>query len=125
MNVLLNINYNRIILIIAKCTHVSSPQCVYTFDIIFDSGLLGGHTMAEYLSKRNLALPRYNNELLEMAKDIGDRLLPAFNTSTGIPYPRVSSLCRHHYNSLCYICMQRFVCNIAITVICVIICLHD
>ena len=32
----------------------------------------------------------YNNELVSMAKEIGYRLLPAFNTSTGIPYPRVS-----------------------------------
>ena len=32
----------------------------------------------------------YNNELVDMAKEIGYRLLPAFNTSTGIPYPRVS-----------------------------------
>jgi mannosidase alpha-like ER degradation enhancer 3 len=28
--------------------------------------------------------------LLNMAKEVGYRLLPAFNTTTGIPYPRVS-----------------------------------
>ena len=32
----------------------------------------------------------YNGELLEMAHDLGLRLLPAFDgTSTGIPHPRV------------------------------------
>lgn len=32
----------------------------------------------------------YSNELLALAEDLGKRLLPAFNTSTGIPYPRVN-----------------------------------
>lgn len=32
----------------------------------------------------------YRGELLEMAKDLGYRLLPAFNTSTGIPHARVN-----------------------------------
>lgn len=32
----------------------------------------------------------YRDELLHMAKDLGLRLLPAFNTSSGLPYPRVS-----------------------------------
>lgn len=32
----------------------------------------------------------YRGELLEMAKDVGYRLLPAFNTTTGIPHARVS-----------------------------------
>ena len=31
----------------------------------------------------------YQNDLLPKALDIGDRLLAAFNTSTGIPYPKV------------------------------------
>ena len=33
---------------------------------------------------------RYNGQLLRLAYDIGNRLLPAFWTSTGIPYPRVN-----------------------------------
>ena len=32
----------------------------------------------------------YNGELLNLAKDLGDRLLPAFSSPTGIPYSRVS-----------------------------------
>ncbi len=32
----------------------------------------------------------YNGQLLRLAYDIGNRLLPAFWTSTGIPYPRVN-----------------------------------
>lgn len=34
----------------------------------------------------------YQDELLHMAKDLGLRLLPAFNTSSGLPYPRVRKL---------------------------------
>lgn len=32
----------------------------------------------------------YNGQLLRLAKDLGKRLLPAFHTSTGLPYPRVN-----------------------------------
>lgn len=35
----------------------------------------------------------YNGSLLDMAKEVGDRLLPAFNTTTGIPMSRVSDTC--------------------------------
>lgn len=45
--------------------------------------------MATYFRRHGLGLPWYNDELLTQAKEVGDRLLPAFNTTTGIPYPRV------------------------------------
>ncbi len=32
----------------------------------------------------------YNGQLLRLAHDLGNRLLPAFYTSTGMPYPRVN-----------------------------------
>lgn len=32
----------------------------------------------------------YRGELLEMAKELGFRLLPAFNTTTGIPHARIN-----------------------------------
>ena len=31
----------------------------------------------------------YDGALLDMAKELGHRILPAFNTTTGIPYPKV------------------------------------
>jgi mannosidase alpha-like ER degradation enhancer 3 len=34
----------------------------------------------------------YRGELLDLAKDLGYRFLPAFNTTTGIPYGRVRPL---------------------------------
>ena len=33
---------------------------------------------------------RYNGQLLRLALDLGQRLLPAFYTATGMPYPRVN-----------------------------------
>lgn len=32
----------------------------------------------------------YDGQLLRLARDLADRLLPAFNTPTGLPYPRVN-----------------------------------
>lgn len=32
----------------------------------------------------------YNGQLLRLAQDLGSRILPAFHTSTGLPYPRVN-----------------------------------
>ena len=59
---------------------------------VYYRGLLGGHVLATYLRRRKFAMEWYKDELLNMAKDIGTRLLPAFNTTTGIPYPRVCML---------------------------------
>lgn len=40
-------------------------------------------------SIRGFSLPWYRSELLHLAHDLGRRLLPAFGTSTGIPFARV------------------------------------
>lgn len=58
------------------------------------SGLLSAHVLAMALKPEVPVLHWYNGELLEMAEDLGKRLLPAFNTSTGIPHGKVD---------LCYI----------------------
>jgi hypothetical protein len=39
--------------------------------------------------KGHRQLDWYNGELLTMSEELGRRLLPAFNTSTGLPYPKV------------------------------------
>lgn len=38
----------------------------------------------------NFYMEDYNDELLKMATDLGNRLMPAFRTATGIPYTRVN-----------------------------------
>ncbi|ETN86745.1 hypothetical protein NECAME_05833 [Necator americanus] len=63
---------------------------VFETNIRVLGGLLSGHLLAELVRGKNPSrLQWYNNrQLLKMAEDIGNRLLPAFNTSSGIPYSR-------------------------------------
>ncbi|XP_072537467.1 ER degradation-enhancing alpha-mannosidase-like protein 3 isoform X2 [Salminus brasiliensis] len=63
---------------------------VFETNIRVLGGLLGGHSMAVMLKERGERMLWYQDELLHMAKDLGIRLLPAFNTSSGLPYPRVN-----------------------------------
>ncbi|XP_062545403.1 ER degradation-enhancing alpha-mannosidase-like protein 3 [Armigeres subalbatus] len=63
---------------------------VFETNIRMVGGLLSAHILAEYVQKQADVMLWYRGELLEMAKDLGYRLLPAFNTSTGIPHARVN-----------------------------------
>ncbi|XP_058493620.1 ER degradation-enhancing alpha-mannosidase-like protein 3 isoform X1 [Solea solea] len=63
---------------------------VFETNIRVLGGLLGGHSMAVMLKEGGQSMQWYQDELLHMAKDMGLRLLPAFNTSSGLPYPRVN-----------------------------------
>ncbi|KXJ29612.1 ER degradation-enhancing alpha-mannosidase-like protein 3 [Exaiptasia diaphana] len=63
---------------------------VFETNIRMVGGLLGGHVAAVTLKEMGNGMAWYQGELLEMAKDIANRILPAFNTTTGIPYPKVN-----------------------------------
>ncbi|XP_038216675.1 ER degradation-enhancing alpha-mannosidase-like protein 3 [Zerene cesonia] len=63
---------------------------VFETNIRMVGGLLSAHVLATALKNEVPALQWYNGELLEKAEDLGRRLLPAFNTSTGIPHGRVN-----------------------------------
>nr|XP_022908380.1 ER degradation-enhancing alpha-mannosidase-like protein 3 [Onthophagus taurus] len=63
---------------------------VFETNIRILGGLLSAHILAEYLQQNADVLQWYKGELLDMAKDVGYRLLPAFNTTTGIPYSRIN-----------------------------------
>ncbi|KAK3921243.1 ER degradation-enhancing alpha-mannosidase-like protein 3 [Frankliniella fusca] len=63
---------------------------VFETNIRVLGGLLSGHILAEYLQLNMNVMHWYRGELLQLAKDIGFRLLPAFNTTTGIPHARVN-----------------------------------
>jgi ER degradation enhancer, mannosidase alpha-like 1 len=66
------------------------PQ-VFETTIRVLGGLLSGHIFASQSGGR-FYLPWYEGQLLDLAYDLGKRLLPAFVTRTGIPYARVSIL---------------------------------
>lgn len=76
------------------------PQ-VFETTIRVLGGLLSAHQMISpdpipeinpRLELAPVVIPWYRGELLEMALDLGRRLLPAFNTPTGMPYARVRQL---------------------------------
>ncbi|KDE07280.1 hypothetical protein MVLG_02500 [Microbotryum lychnidis-dioicae p1A1 Lamole] len=61
---------------------------VFEVTIRMLGGLLSSHILATSRT-RGFYLPWYRNEMLDLADDLGRRLLPAFKTRTGIPYARV------------------------------------
>lgn len=61
--------------------------------------LLSAHMIITDPNQRlgDFRIPDYNDELLSLAHDLADRLLPAFEgTKTGIPFPRVIKSRRAH-----------------------------
>ncbi|EAU84717.2 ER degradation-enhancing alpha-mannosidase-like 1 [Coprinopsis cinerea okayama7 len=66
----------------------TKPQ-VFETTIRVLGGLLSGHLYASQ-PDQPFYLPWYRGQLLELAYDLGDRLLPAFSTPTGIPYARIN-----------------------------------
>lgn len=65
----------------------TKPQ-VFETTIRVLGGLLSGHIFANRTGQP-FHLPWYRGELLALAHDLGNRLLPAFATPTGLPYARV------------------------------------
>ncbi|KAF6201192.1 hypothetical protein GE061_005639 [Apolygus lucorum] len=63
---------------------------VFETNIRVLGGLLSAHILAEYVQQKMGIMKWYRGELLVMAKDIGYRMTPAFNTTTGIPHARVN-----------------------------------
>ncbi|XP_055009162.1 ER degradation-enhancing alpha-mannosidase-like protein 3 [Boleophthalmus pectinirostris] len=63
---------------------------VFETNIRVLGGLLGAHIMADLFRQRGERMLWYRDELLHMAKDLGHRLLPAFNTTSGLPYPKIN-----------------------------------
>ena len=54
--------------------------------------------MAVALKKADKGMQWYSDELLKKATTLADKLLVAFNTSTGIPYPKVFTTLLIKYN---------------------------
>ena len=63
---------------------------VFETNIRMLGGLLSAHILSGYLQEHYSRMLWYKGELLSLASDLGYRLLPAFNTSTGIPHSKVN-----------------------------------
>ncbi len=68
----------------------TKPQ-VFETTIRVLGGLLSGHIFASRPGQP-FYLSWYQDQLLELAYDLGKRLLPAFSTRTGLPYARVPAV---------------------------------
>ncbi|KZV75403.1 glycoside hydrolase family 47 protein [Peniophora sp. CONT] len=66
----------------------TKPQ-IFEANIRVLGGLLSAHIFANQTGQP-FFLPWYRGELLELAHDLGERFLPAFNTPTGLPYARIN-----------------------------------
>lgn len=66
----------------------TKPQ-VFETTIRVMGGLLSGHLFASSPGQP-FYLPWYRGQLLDLAYDLGTRLLPAFATPTGLPYARLN-----------------------------------
>lgn len=64
---------------------------IQVFEVVIRmlGGLLSAHQLA-IDPHYGYALSWYKGELLVLARDLGRRILPAFNTATGIPFARVN-----------------------------------
>jgi ER degradation enhancer, mannosidase alpha-like 1 len=69
--------------------NVDSRVQVFEVTIRMLGGLLSAHLLATD-KELGFHISWYKGELLGLAKDLADRLLPAFKTNTGIPWPRVN-----------------------------------
>uniref|UniRef100_A0AC34GEB5 Alpha-1,2-Mannosidase n=1 Tax=Panagrolaimus sp. ES5 TaxID=591445 RepID=A0AC34GEB5_9BILA len=64
---------------------------VFETNIRMVGGLISAHVLAKQLQQKDEGhFKWYNDELLKMTVDLADRLLPAFNTTSGLPHPRVN-----------------------------------
>jgi mannosidase alpha-like ER degradation enhancer 1 len=59
---------------------------VFEADIRIVGGLLSAHLLAKDEELNLMEDITYEDTLLHLAQDLGNRLLPAFATETGIPY---------------------------------------
>ncbi|EKM59635.1 glycoside hydrolase family 47 protein [Phanerochaete carnosa HHB-10118-sp] len=69
--------------------NVNTKPQVFETTIRVLGGLLSGHQFASKPGQP-FYIPWYRGELLSLAHDLGERLLPAFKTPTGLPYARIN-----------------------------------
>lgn len=79
---------------------VKNVQC----NIRLLGGLISAHLLASK-SSGDLMPGGYKSQLLQLADDLGQRLLPAFNTPTGIPYAWVNLKVSFLSTLTCPICL--------------------
>ncbi|XP_057960219.1 alpha-mannosidase I MNS4 isoform X2 [Malania oleifera] len=70
---------------------INKTVSVFETTIRILGGLLSAHLIASDFAT-GMRIPSYDNELLHLSEDLAQRLLPAFDTPTGIPFGSVNLL---------------------------------
>ncbi|KAG5411140.1 hypothetical protein IGI04_007459 [Brassica rapa subsp. trilocularis] len=70
--------------------NINKTVSVFETTIRVLGGLLSAHLIASDYAT-GMRIPSYDNELLVLAEDLARRMLPAFDTPTGIPYGSITS----------------------------------
>ncbi|CAN1156915.1 Alpha-mannosidase I MNS4 [Linum perenne] len=70
---------------------INKTVSVFETSIRVLGGLLSAHLIASDYAT-GMRIPSYDNQLLNLAEDLGRRMLPAFDTPTGIPFGSVNLL---------------------------------
>jgi mannosidase alpha-like ER degradation enhancer 1 len=80
--------FARALSLVEKTVSFDQNHTVQVFEVTIRvlGGLLSAHQFA--ISKYNPNHTTYEGGLLTMARELGNRLLPAFESPTGLPYPR-------------------------------------
>ncbi|XP_073278439.1 alpha-mannosidase I MNS4 [Primulina huaijiensis] len=70
---------------------INKTVSIFETTIRILGGLLSAHLLASDYNT-GMRIPSYDDELLRLAEDLGRRMLPAFDTPTGIPFGSVNLL---------------------------------
>ncbi|KDP40271.1 hypothetical protein JCGZ_02269 [Jatropha curcas] len=70
---------------------INKTVSVFETSIRVLGGLLSAHLLASDYAT-GMRIPSYDNQLLDLAEDLARRMLPAFDTPTGIPFGSVNLL---------------------------------
>lgn len=70
---------------------INKTVSIFETTIRILGGLLSAHLLASDYTT-GMRIPSYDDELLHLAEDLGRRMLPAFDTPTGIPFGSVNLL---------------------------------
>ena len=83
--------FERAVKTTIETVHFDLDSRVQVFEVTIRmlGGLLSAHIFASD-DKYGTKIKGYNGELLLMAHDLGKRLLPAFDTPFGLPFPRIN-----------------------------------
>ncbi|KAI8924474.1 glycoside hydrolase [Entophlyctis helioformis] len=83
--------FERGVRLVIKHVNFDLDNRVQVFEVTIRvlGGLLSAHMLATD-DKIGFKLDWYRGQLLDLARDLGDRLMPAFDTPTGLPYPRIN-----------------------------------